>query len=102
VQEDNRAQLSAKPTALQHLDGPRDMASISEERRISILLGAVRQLRKCPRLYRDGHVSGELFRPVEREAPAQSTPFRPPEDTALNANPFRIFTSLLHPSGVAD
>jgi len=96
VRQVNDATLAAHPVERARLEALGELDRISEERHGAIRLGTAAELATMRRLfavmgmypvgYYDLSVAG---------VPVHSTAFRPLEDEALRANPFRVFTSLL-------
>ncbi len=96
VRKVNDATLQANPADRVRLEKLGELDRISEERHGAIRLGTAQELATMRRLfaimgmypvgYYDLSVAG---------VPVHSTAFRPLDDAALNANPFRVFTSLL-------
>ncbi|WP_102227209.1 2-oxoadipate dioxygenase/decarboxylase HglS [Acidimangrovimonas sediminis] len=103
VREVNDATLSADAAEKARLAELGELERISEERHGAIRLGTAGELATIRRLfavmgmfpvgYYDLSVAG---------VPVHSTAFRPLEDDALRANPFRVFTSLLRLDLIAE
>lgn len=95
--------LAVDPAQRARLETLGELDRISEERHGAIRLGTAAELATMRRLfavmgmypvgYYDLSVAG---------VPVHSTAFRPLEDAALRANPFRVFTSLLRLDLIAD
>ncbi|MCD2472535.1 VOC family protein [Jiella sp. MQZ9-1] len=96
VREVNEATLAGDDVEKQRLAALGELDRISEERHGAIRLGTAHELSTMRRLfavmgmdpvgYYDLSVAG---------VPVHSTAFRPVDEEALRANPFRVFTSLL-------
>lgn len=103
VRDVNDATLAAHPAERARLEELGELDRISEERHGAIRLGTPQELATMRRLfavmgmfpvgYYDLSVAG---------VPVHSTAFRPLDDAALNANPFRVFTSLLRLDLITD
>lgn len=96
VAEVNAAVLAANPQLKARLDATDTLARISEERHGAIRLGTAAELSMMRRVFAvmGMHPVG-YYDLSTAGVPVHSTAFRPVGDTALKANPFRVFTSLL-------
>ncbi|GHH00960.1 2-oxoadipate dioxygenase/decarboxylase HglS [Pseudodonghicola xiamenensis] len=103
VAELNGKTLAGHPEEKARLASLGELERLSEERHGAIRLGTAAELATMRQLfavmgmypvgYYDLSVAG---------VPVHSTAFRPLEDAALRANPFRVFTSLLRLDLIAD
>ncbi|MBT9384377.1 VOC family protein [Pseudooceanicola sp. CBS1P-1] len=96
VQAVNDVMLAADPAATARLRDLGELERISEERHGAIRLGTAQELATMRRLFAvmGMHPVGYYDLSVAG-VPVHSTAFRPLDDAALRANPFRVFTSLL-------
>lgn len=103
VAEVNAQTLQADPALRSQMARAGDLERLDVERHGAIRVGTVQELATLRRLfavmgmapvgYYDLSVAG---------VPVHSTAFRPVSDAALQANPFRVFTSLLRLELIAD
>ena len=103
VAKTNAAAIDAQSDFAQRLDAGNGLARLSEERHGAIRLGSAEELSMMRRLFAlmDMHPVGYYDLSVAG-IPVHSTAFRPLYLDRLNANPFRVFTSLLRLDLVSD
>ncbi|MDY8110237.1 VOC family protein [Fulvimarina sp. 2208YS6-2-32] len=103
VEDVNRATLSAEPELARRLERAGELARLSDERHGAIRLGTAQELATMARLFAvmGMHPVGYYDLSVAG-IPVHSTAFRPIDDAALRANPFRVFTSLLRLDAIED
>lgn len=92
----NEARLEAEPSERARLQELGELDRVSEERHGAIRLGTPQELSTMRRLFAVmGMYPVGYYDLSAAGVPVHSTAFRPLEQSALNANPFRVFTSLL-------
>jgi uncharacterized glyoxalase superfamily metalloenzyme YdcJ len=103
VADTNATALTADPKLKASLAATGDLARLNEERHGAIRLGTAQELAMMGRLFAimGMHPVGYYDLSVAG-IPVHSTAFRPVDNEALTANPFRVFTSLLRLDLVAD
>ncbi|MEN0087986.1 MAG: VOC family protein [Pseudomonadota bacterium] len=103
VADTNAEALNANPNLKASLAATGDLARLNEERHGAIRLGTAQELFTMGRLFAvmGMHPVGYYDLSVAG-IPVHSTAFRPVDNEALTANPFRVFTSLLRLDLVAD
>lgn len=103
VADTNAATLNASPKLKASLAATGDLARLNEERHGAIRLGSAQELATMGRLFAvmGMHPVGYYDLSVAG-IPVHSTAFRPVDQAALTANPFRVFTSLLRLDLVQD
>lgn len=103
VQQINQQELQSQPELRQSLDENNGLQRLSAERHGAIRLGKAQELFTMRRLFAVmGMYPVSYYDLTEAGIPVHSTAFRPVELDELNANPFRIFTSLLRLDLVED
>ncbi|QRD53746.1 VOC family protein (plasmid) [Pseudosulfitobacter pseudonitzschiae] len=96
VRQVNDATLQSNPAVHARLEKLGELDRISEERHGAIRLGTAQELATMRRLFAVmGMYPVGYYDLSMAGVPVHSTAFRPLDDAALNANPFRVFTSLL-------
>ena len=96
VQQINAQELAANPQLSEALDASDTLQRLSAERHGAIRVGSARELSILRRLFAVmGMYPVAYYDLTEAAIPVHSTAFRPLALEELNANPFRIFTSLL-------
>lgn len=99
----NEATLASQPALRASLEATETLARISEERHGAIRLGTEAELAMMRRVFAVmGMLPVGYYDLSEAGVPVHSTAFRPVGETALNFNPFRVFTSLLRLDLIAD
>lgn len=99
----NRAMLEQDPQLRSRLERSDSLDRISEERHGAIRLGTAEELAMMRRVFAVmGMYPVGYYDLSTAGVPVHSTAFRPIEETALNRNPFRVFTSLLRLDLLAD
>ena len=103
VADINRATLAKDPALRRELQAAGELERIDVERHGAIRLGTAEELATMRRVFRvmGMHPVGYYDLSVAG-VPVHSTAFRPIDDAALRANPFRVFTSLLRLELIAD
>lgn len=92
----NAATLTADPAERARLQATDSLERITEERHGAIRLGTATELHTIRRLFAVmGMQPVGYYDLTEAGVPVHATAFRPVGEAALNANPFRVFTSLL-------
>ena len=103
VRRINAETLEARPELREQLDLGGDLQRLTEERHGAIRLGLPSELGTMRRLFAVmGMLPVGYYDLSEAGIPVHSTAFRPLDIDELNANPFRIFTSLLRLDLIAD
>ncbi|WP_432287735.1 VOC family protein [Aminobacter sp. BA135] len=103
VADVNEATLASQPALRASLEATETLARISEERHGAIRLGTEAELAMMRRVFAVmGMLPVGYYDLSEAGVPVHSTAFRPVGETALNINPFRVFTSLLRLDLIAD
>ncbi|MDJ0832444.1 MAG: VOC family protein [Gammaproteobacteria bacterium] len=96
VQQINQQELAQDPELQQALDASDNLQRLSDERHGAIRVGSASELATLRRLFAVmGMYPVAYYDLSEGGIPVHSTAFRPLQLDELNANPFRIFTSLL-------
>jgi uncharacterized glyoxalase superfamily metalloenzyme YdcJ len=94
----NRETLAADTALAERLDAAGDAQRLSVERHGAIRVGTPAELAMLRRLFAVmGMLPVGYYDLSQAGVPVHSTAFRPVDDDALRANPFRVFTSLLRP-----
>lgn len=103
VADVNEATLAGQPELRASLEATETLDRISEERHGAIRLGTEAELAMMRRVFAVmGMFPVGYYDLSEAGVPVHSTAFRPVGETALNINPFRVFTSLLRLDLIAD
>lgn len=103
VAEVNAEVLKRDPRLAATLAETDQLGRISEERHGAIRVGTARELATIRRLFAVmGMFPVGYYDLSQAGVPVHSTAFRPVDEAALRANPFRVFTSLLRLDLVAD
>jgi uncharacterized glyoxalase superfamily metalloenzyme YdcJ len=103
VRRINAETLENRPELRDQLDLGGDLQRLTEERHGAIRLGLPSELNTMRRLFAVmGMLPVGYYDLSEAGIPVHSTAFRPLDIDELNANPFRIFTSLLRLDLIAD
>lgn len=103
VADVNEATLASQPALRASLEATETLDRISEERHGAIRLGTETELAMMRRVFAVmGMFPVGYYDLSEAGVPVHSTAFRPVGETALNINPFRVFTSLLRLDLIAD
>ena len=98
----NRETLAADTALAERLDAAGDAQRLSVERHGAIRVGTPAELAMLRRLFAVmGMWPVGYYDLSQAGVPVHSTAFRPVDDEALRANPFRVFTSLLRPELIA-
>ncbi|MDN6179724.1 MAG: DUF1338 family protein [Halomonas subglaciescola] len=98
----NREMLAADTALAERLDAAGDAQRLSVERHGAIRVGTPAELAMLRRLFAVmGMFPVGYYDLSQAGVPVHSTAFRPVDDDALRANPFRVFTSLLRPELIA-
>ncbi len=96
VSKANNAMLEKHPELEERLKHTNNLDRISEERHGAIRLGKASELFTIRRLFAVMDMHAVAYYDLSVAGiPVHSTAFRPIENEALSANPFRVFTSLL-------
>ncbi len=96
VQQINQRELDNHPELHHDLENTDSIQRISDERHGAIRLGKAEELFNMRRLFAVmGMFPVGYYDLTEAGIPVHSTAFRPVQLDQLNANPFRVFTSLL-------
>ena len=103
VADINRRTLEQDPGLQRQLQDFGELDRLDVERHGAIRLGTAQELATMRRIFRvmGMHPVGYYDLSVAG-VPVHSTAFRPTDDAALRANPFRVFTSLLRLELIAD
>ncbi len=103
VRRINADTLETRPELREQLDLGGDLQRLTEERHGAIRLGLPDELHSMRRLFAVMGMQPVAYYDLsEAGIPVHSTAFRPLGIDELNANPFRIFTSLLRLDLIAD
>ena len=103
VQQINQFELDNHAQLREALESTESIQRISDERHGAIRLGKAEELFTMRRLFAVmGMFPVSYYDLTEAGIPVHSTAFRPLQLEELNANPFRIFTSLLRLDLIAD
>lgn len=103
VEHINQQVLESTPGLQQTLSQHSELKRISSERHGAIRVGTARELSTMRRLFAVmGMYPVAYYDLTEAGIPVHSTAFRPIDQSELNANPFRIFTSLLRLDLISD
>ncbi|MDN6297567.1 MAG: DUF1338 family protein [Halomonas sp.] len=98
----NREMLASDTALAERLDAAGDAQRLSVERHGAIRVGTPAELAMLRRLFAVmGMFPVGYYDLSQAGVPVHSTAFRPVDDDALRANPFRVFTSLLRPELIA-
>lgn len=98
----NRETLAADVALAERLDATDEARRLSVERHGAIRVGTPAELAMLRRLFAVmGMFPVGYYDLSQAGVPVHSTAFRPVDDDALRANPFRVFTSLLRPELIA-
>ncbi|MGB9095321.1 2-oxoadipate dioxygenase/decarboxylase HglS [Erwinia sp.] len=96
VSQVNAEVLAQNPTLKQQLERDNELSRLSVERHGAIRVGTAAELSLLRQVFAImGMYPVGYYDLSQAGVPVHSTAFRPVEDEALNANPFRLFTSLL-------
>lgn len=102
VEAVNRETLNADPDLARRLDIAGESRRLNEERHGAIRVGTPGELAMLRRLFAVMGMWPVGYYDLSRaNVPVHATAFRPVDDDALRANPFRVFTSLLRPELIA-
>ncbi|KJZ21281.1 2-oxoadipate dioxygenase/decarboxylase HglS [Loktanella sp. S4079] len=103
VEQTNAETLGGAQAAVLNLTPDEDTTRISQERHGAIRLGTAQELAMMARVFAVMGMYPVGYYDLSAAAvPVHSTAFRPVSRTALAANPFRVFTSLLRLELIAD
>lgn len=96
VSQVNAEVLAQNPALKQQLERDNELARLSVERHGAIRVGTAAELAMLRQVFDImGMYPVGYYDLSQAGVPVHSTAFRPVDDDALNANPFRLFTSLL-------
>lgn len=96
VSQVNTEVLAQNPSLKQQLERDNELSRLSVERHGAIRVGTAAELNMLRQVFAImGMYPVGYYDLSQAGVPVHSTAFRPLEDEALNANPFRLFTSLL-------
>lgn len=96
VSEVNAEVLAQDPALKQQLERDNELSRLGVERHGAIRVGTAAELSMLRQVFAImGMYPVGYYDLSQAGVPVHSTAFRPVEDQALNANPFRLFTSLL-------
>ncbi|MBN7120841.1 DUF1338 domain-containing protein [Erwinia billingiae] len=96
VSQVNAEVLAQNPALKQQLERDNELARLSVERHGAIRVGTAAELAMLRQVFAImGMYPVGYYDLSQAGVPVHSTAFRPVDDDALNANPFRLFTSLL-------
>ncbi|WP_455864429.1 2-oxoadipate dioxygenase/decarboxylase HglS [Pantoea agglomerans] len=96
VSQVNAEVLAQNPALKQQLERDNELARLSVERHGAIRVGTAAELAMLRQVFAImGMYPVGYYDLSQAGVPVHSTAFRPLDDDALNANPFRLFTSLL-------
>jgi uncharacterized glyoxalase superfamily metalloenzyme YdcJ len=96
VSDVNRQVLDAQPALADTLRWTGDLERLDQERHGAIRVGTAAELATLARLFAVMGMQPVGYYDLScAGVPVHSTAFRPVDDAALRANPFRVFTSLL-------
>lgn len=103
VAQTNEEALAADPALRARLEDAGELQRLNLERHGAIRLGTAEELSTMARVFAVmGMVPVGYYDLSVAGIPVHSTAFRPVDDAALAANPFRVFTSLLRLELIAD
>ena len=103
VQQINQQELNSRSELRHELENTDSIQRLSDERHGAIRLGKADELLNMRRLFAVmGMFPVSYYDLTEAGIPVHSTAFRPLQQDELNANPFRVFTSLLRLDLIAD
>ncbi|WP_338568674.1 VOC family protein [Erwinia billingiae] len=96
VSQVNAEVLAQNPALKQQLERDNELSRLSVERHGAIRVGTAAELAMLRQVFAImGMYPVGYYDLSQAGVPVHSTAFRPLDDDALNANPFRLFTSLL-------
>jgi uncharacterized glyoxalase superfamily metalloenzyme YdcJ len=96
VSQVNAEVLAQNPALKQQLERDNELSRLSVERHGAIRVGTAAELAMLRQVFAImGMYPVGYYDLSQAGVPVHSTAFRPVDDDALNANPFRLFTSLL-------
>ncbi|MEJ5111529.1 2-oxoadipate dioxygenase/decarboxylase HglS [Erwinia billingiae] len=96
VSQVNTEVLAQNPALKQQLERDNELSRLSVERHGAIRVGTAAELAMLRQVFAImGMYPVGYYDLSQAGVPVHSTAFRPVDDDALNANPFRLFTSLL-------
>lgn len=96
VSQVNAGVLAQNPALKQQLEQDNELSRLSVERHGAIRVGTAAELTMLRQVFAImGMYPVGYYDLSQAGVPVHSTAFRPLDDDALNANPFRLFTSLL-------